>query len=80
MNKEKLLELATQCDYAITGYIHSGSKIEYEIWGGSMETHKLNKFAELIVHRVISVYNDSETFKTSHYDDNRVLEYFGIKE
>jgi hypothetical protein len=37
------------------------------------------KFAELIVHRVISVYNDSETFKTSHYDDNRVLEYFGIK-
>ena len=36
------------------------------------------KFAELIVRRVISVYNDSETFKTSVYDDNRVLDYFGI--
>lgn len=39
----------------------------------------LIKFAELIVRRVISVYNDSDTFKTSTYDDNRVLEYFGIE-
>lgn len=40
----------------------------------------LIKFAELIVRRVISVYNDTETFKTSTYDDKRVLEYFGIEE
>jgi hypothetical protein len=39
----------------------------------------LEKFAELIVRRVISVYNDSETFKTSVYDDQRVLDYFGIE-
>ena len=38
------------------------------------------KFAELIVRRVISVYNDSETFKTSYYDDSRVLEHFGVEE
>ena len=40
----------------------------------------LDLFARLIVERVISVYNDSDTFKTSTFDDNRVLEYFGIKE
>ena len=39
-----------------------------------------HKFAELIVRRVISVYNDSETFKTSYYDDSRVLEHFGVEE
>ena len=39
----------------------------------------LEKFAELIVRRVISVYNDTDTFKTSAYDDRRVLEYFGIE-
>ena len=38
-----------------------------------------DRFVELIVRRVISVYNDNETFKTSTYDDNRVLEYFGIE-
>ena len=37
------------------------------------------KLAELVVRRVISVYNDSDTFKTSQYDDDRVLEYFGLE-
>ena len=42
-------------------------------------TFNREKFAKLIVCRVISVYNDSESFKTSNYDDKRVLEYFGIE-
>lgn len=39
----------------------------------------LEEFAKLIINRVISVYNDTETFRTSTFDDNRVLEYFGVK-
>lgn len=40
---------------------------------------ELAKFAELVVRRVISVYNDSETFRTSEFDDQRVLDYFGVE-
>lgn len=48
--------------------------------GEDGEAAMIEKFAELIVRRVISVYNDSETFKTSYYDDSRVLEHFGVEE
>lgn len=40
----------------------------------------VEKFAELIIHRAMSVYNETDTFKTSVYDDKRVLGYFGIEE
>jgi hypothetical protein len=81
MNKEKLLELAKECDYGITGYIHNGSNIEYEIWGGSMETHKLDKFAELIIEQCRQV-----SLSCSHREDDMgaiiarsIDEHFGIK-
>lgn len=40
---------------------------------------RAQKLSELIINRVISVYNDTETFRTSTFDDNRVLDYFGVK-
>jgi hypothetical protein len=76
MNKEKLLELAKECDYGITGYIHNGSNIEYEIWGGSMETHKLNKFADLII-KECAVFGMVAT--DDHFDVDALYKHFGVE-
>lgn len=72
---EKIKELAEKAE-----------EFHYETWDSYNQKHvkhyqfNKEKFAELIVRRVISVYNDTETFKTSSYDDKRVLEYFGVEE
>jgi hypothetical protein len=74
MNKAKLLEMAKECDYGITGYVHNGSKVEYEIWGGSMETHKLNKFAELVIEEALGVVD------IPLIERNEIRKHFGMKE
>ena len=71
---EKIRELAEQAGIGFTLWDDSGR----EMIDNYTPEECLEKFTELIVRRVISVYNDSETFKTSVYDDNRVLDYFGI--
>lgn len=63
---------------------YAGIRLEFcpdsQGWEAQVDDDDLEAFALLIVGRVISVYNDTDTFKTSTYDDQRVLKYFGVEE
>ena len=85
MMNEKIKELAKQAGYATEIHLspRQGGATEEYIWGGVMETRKVEKFAELIVRECMalcltSVGNKDYNTGRMHCHDN-IEEYFGIK-
>lgn len=92
INTPELIKLAKQAGYGTQITLFMDGQRE-DIWGGSNETQKLEKFAELIVKECAKAAykytDDSKNYE--HYDDigwdclpgdlqSHIKEHFGVEE
>ena len=95
INTPELIKLAKQAGYGTQITLFMDGQRE-DIWGGSNETQKLEKFAELIVRECVGIADDlvnrnvdgTWTSNELYTDYNgalfevkrRIKEYFGVEE
>lgn len=84
INTPKLIKLAKEAGYGTQITLFMDGQRE-DIWGGAMETNKMEKFAELIVkecmfqlvHESLQESNEIQDFTVKVW--NRVKEQFGVE-
>ena len=85
---EKIKQLAKQAGYGFEIHLSQGGVSEEYIWGGVMETRKMEKFTELIVKECIEQIkltmardgHSTEHYKQSSKHIEKIKEQFGVEE
>lgn len=79
---EKIKQLAKQAGYGFEIHLSQGGGVSEEyIWGGVMETRKIEKFTELIIQECVSICNDTthNGYLNAVTAGTKIKEHFGVE-